>query len=114
MTRRDDIVAFIEEYYPDHAGEILLADGFDDAFVGIGRISNGGTPIAVYDADKCIERHRERRHRGRRRCSDDRTRRFYKIRAFAGDYTPMFVTPLSVMTMMTAEQLKAQKKGRKK
>jgi len=31
MTRRDDISAFIEEYYPDHADKILLADDFDDS-----------------------------------------------------------------------------------
>jgi hypothetical protein len=31
----------------------LLADGFDDAFVGIGR--QFGRPIAVYDRFECIE-----------------------------------------------------------
>ena len=31
----------------------LLADGFDDAFVGIGK--QFGRPIAVYDRFECIE-----------------------------------------------------------
>jgi hypothetical protein len=32
---------------------ILLADGLDEAFIGIGWQFN--TPLAVYDRDKCIE-----------------------------------------------------------
>lgn len=33
--------------------EIMLADGFADAFLGIGR--QFGKPIAVYSRSKCIE-----------------------------------------------------------
>jgi hypothetical protein len=33
--------------------EVLLADGFEDAFVGIGR--QFGRPIAIYDRGKCIQ-----------------------------------------------------------
>ena len=37
-----------------HDGEnVLLADGFEDAFIGIGR--QFGYPIAVYDRNKCVE-----------------------------------------------------------
>jgi hypothetical protein len=32
---------------------VLLADGFEDAFVGIGR--QFGRPIAIYDRAKCIQ-----------------------------------------------------------
>ena len=32
---------------------VLLADGFEDAFIGIGRQFN--TPIAVYNREKCIK-----------------------------------------------------------
>jgi hypothetical protein len=32
---------------------VLLADGFEEAFVGIGR--QFGRPLAVYDRAKCIE-----------------------------------------------------------
>jgi hypothetical protein len=32
---------------------VLLADGFEDAFVGIGR--QFGRPIAIYDRSKCIQ-----------------------------------------------------------
>ena len=33
--------------------KVLLADGFEDAFVGIGR--QFGKPISVYDRYKCIQ-----------------------------------------------------------
>mgnify|MGYP000002892989 FL=1 len=33
--------------------EILLADGFDNAFVGVGRVA-GKEDIAVYDLEKCV------------------------------------------------------------
>lgn len=33
--------------------EVLLADGFEDAFVGIGR--QFGNPVAIYDRSKCIK-----------------------------------------------------------
>ena len=32
---------------------VLLADGFEDAFVGIGR--QFGKPVVVYDKNKCIQ-----------------------------------------------------------
>ena len=47
MTLRERLVA-------QALGDILLADGFDSAFIGIG--SRCGQPdVAVYDAEKCIE-----------------------------------------------------------
>ena len=33
--------------------EILLADGFDDALIGLGQQFN--TTVAIYDRNKCIE-----------------------------------------------------------
>ena len=41
----------ILENYPDE--QILLLDGFDDAFIGIGNQFN--KLIAIYDRNKCIE-----------------------------------------------------------
>ena len=46
----------LKEKVEDMLGEdenVLLADGFDDAFVGIGR--QFGRPIAIYDRTKCID-----------------------------------------------------------
>lgn len=46
----------LKEKLDEHIGDdysILLADGLDEAFIGIGWQFN--TPFAVYDRDKCIE-----------------------------------------------------------
>jgi len=46
----------LKEKVEDMLGEdenVLLADGFEDAFVGIGR--QFGKPMAVYNKTKCIE-----------------------------------------------------------
>ena len=46
----------LKEKLDEHVGDdysILLADGLDEAFIGIGWQFN--TPLAVYDRDKCIE-----------------------------------------------------------
>lgn len=42
----------LDEYIGDDYS-ILLADGLDEAFIGIGWQFN--TPLAVYDRDKCME-----------------------------------------------------------
>ena len=55
---RKQIDEFIEEYFPQHASEegngILLADGFEKAFIGVGS-AYYNPPCAVYDYDKCID-----------------------------------------------------------
>jgi hypothetical protein len=46
----------LKEKLDEHVGDdysILLADGLDEAFIGIGWQFN--TPLAVYDRDKCME-----------------------------------------------------------
>lgn len=49
--KRKQIVNYIEEKYPDM--EILLADGFENAFLGIGQQFN--TFFAIYERNKCID-----------------------------------------------------------
>lgn len=44
----------LHERLADYDGEILLADGFDDAFIGIGERC-GQPAIAIYDRDRCID-----------------------------------------------------------
>ena len=50
MTVRDGIVEWLSQY-PD---EVMLADGFEDAFLGICEMF-GKSPVAAYDRDKCME-----------------------------------------------------------
>lgn len=47
------IEAFIEETLPDDQ-TVVLADGLEDAFIGIGRTFNS-IPVAIYNTDKVIE-----------------------------------------------------------
>lgn len=42
---------YIEETIGEDSG-VLLADGFEDAFIGVGWQAN--LPVAVYDRDECI------------------------------------------------------------
>lgn len=50
------IIMNIREKLEECLGEeetVLLADGFEDAFIGIGR--QFGKPMAVYNREKCID-----------------------------------------------------------
>ena len=51
---RNLIVNHIEENYPHDVDKILLADGFEEAFVGVVE-SFGLVPRACYDYNKCIQ-----------------------------------------------------------
>ena len=67
---------------------VLLADGFEDAFVGIGR-QFVGKPIAVYDRVKCIEILVERDG-----MSFEEAEEYFSFNvegAYVGEQTPMFV-----------------------
>lgn len=48
MSKIDQIKEYCEEYEID----ILLADGFDEAIVGVGECFNN--PVAIYDYHKCV------------------------------------------------------------
>jgi hypothetical protein len=50
--KREEIEQFIESYV--EASEILLADDFDDAFIGTAE-RFGMQAVAAYDEQKCIE-----------------------------------------------------------
>lgn len=52
MTR-DQINEYISERFPDSDG-ILLADGLDDAFIGVD-FSESEYPKAVYSIERCID-----------------------------------------------------------
>ena len=77
-----DILAEIDE-------NILLADGFDEAFIGYVERA-GSSTVACYDKDKCIEI-----------LAKDMTHEeaieyfhFNTIGAYMGEYTPCFITTL--------------------
>tara|TARA_B100000029_G_scaffold125082_1_gene118551 strand:- start:45 stop:332 length:288 start_codon:yes stop_codon:yes gene_type:complete len=91
MTR-EAISNYIEENYPDD--EILLADGFEDAFMGIVN-SNGSHPKALYNEDVCVDVLVERD-----KMEYDEAIEFFQFNvagAYVGEYTPAFTCPLYIM-----------------
>ena len=83
------INTYVEEHYPDD--EILLADGFEDAFMGIVE-SNGSHPKALYNEDKCVDILIERDA-----MTYDEAIEFFQFNvagAYVGEYTPAFTAPL--------------------
>jgi hypothetical protein len=53
VTKAKELVQGIAENYGEEFEELLFADGFEDAFIGVGQQFN--TKFAVYDRAKCIE-----------------------------------------------------------
>jgi hypothetical protein len=81
--KRQEILEYVENYNPEEA--VFLADGFDEAFLGIGQQFNRF--FAVYDRFKCIQI-----------LSKDMTLEeaeeyfdFNVVGAYVGENTPVFV-----------------------
>lgn len=73
---------------------VLLADGFDDAFVGLGMRFGWIEPVAVYDYEKCL-RILESRD-GMDREGAEEFFQFNVLGAWVGDQTPIFVSGISL------------------
>ena len=97
MITRANIERFVEEVSPEE--DLLLADGLDEAFIGIGqRIVNGvaggvSSNVAIYDTDRCIDIFMARD--GMTREEAEEYFRFNVAGAWVGDGTPMFIETLS-------------------
>ena len=65
---------------------VLLADGFEIAFIGIGR--QFGNPISVYDREKCIQILEEQ---GMSRDEAEEYFSFNTEGAWVGEQTPIFL-----------------------
>lgn len=88
---RKMIEQFIEEYYPDDADKILLADGFDEAFLGVGA-SYTNKNVAIYDRAKCIKALEKD-------MSYDEAEEYFQFNvecAYVGDYTPIFMNKVNI------------------
>ena len=101
------LVAFCNEY----DSEILLADGFEEAFLGVGSAFHD-EPVAVYDRNKCIDmlakdfkRHADSNITEQKTWNDNEETDFYEQAmeyfeynvqgSYVGDKTPIFLTPFS-------------------
>jgi len=88
------IVDFIEAGYSDYSNKILLADGFDDAFIGVGDNSEGN-PVAVYSIEKCLNILAEQ-FKDEEDAMGDAVDFFeFNVKgSYVGEFTPMFVNTL--------------------
>ena len=75
----------LEEINP----EALLADGFEDAYIGVCEVFNR-PPLAAYDRDKCIEILMERD--GMDRDDAEEYFNFNVSGSWVGDNTPVYIT----------------------
>ena len=87
----DRVTDFVQEYYPHDMNDILLVDGFEDAFVGVVE-SFGSKPKACYNIDTCIDILMSKP------MSDEMSYEeaveyleFNVTQAYVGEYTPAFI-----------------------
>jgi hypothetical protein len=85
------ILDFIDIYADDeHKENILLADGFDEAFVGLAhRDGQHGKQVAVYGIFSCIHTLRLKN-----KWSWEEAEEYFQHNtrwAYVGEYTPMFI-----------------------
>ena len=91
--KRADIENYLEESYPDYMDKILLADGFENAFLGVVE-SFGNEPKACYSLEDCEEI----------LCSRDNMTPdeaveyldFNVTQAYVGKHTPAFISVMPV------------------
>lgn len=84
--KSEEIKQIILSEYLDYADDILLADGFDEAFIGIVK-GAGHEPKACYDQDKCIKILMEEGL-----SEEDAVDHFdYIIGSYVGSFSPMFL-----------------------
>lgn len=100
----DEIVDYILEFAGDEEDlDILLADGFEDAFSGLVQQFNKAY-LACYDYDKCIIvlMHRD----GMSHDEADEFMQFNVTGAWMGDRTPVFLYPMPVVEDTKVEDIK--------
>ena len=96
ITTRERISDFVEATYSDYSNKILLADGFDDAFIGVGDNAQGN-PVAVYSIEKCLDILAEQFKDEEDAMSDAIDYFEFNVRgSYVGEFTPMFVNTLSL------------------
>ena len=95
ITTRERISDFVEATYSDYSDKILLADGFDDAFIGIGENAQGN-PVAVYSIEKCLDILAEQFKDEEDAMGDAIDYFEFNVRgSYVGEFTPMFINTLS-------------------
>lgn len=96
---RAQLESWLDDACEGIEGGILLADGYDDAFIGIGErfheLTDGGVervPVAMYDIDKCIDCLMQD---GMTRDEAEEYFDFNTLSAYVGIQTPIYVRVMS-------------------
>jgi len=90
LTAREKVVSFIKDFYPDEVDKILLADGLDEAFLGI--VHHNDRPVAVYGITKCLM---ELMRQNKWSMEEAEEYFSFNVRgAYVGDRTPLFMEEL--------------------
>jgi len=91
------ITDYLEEHYPHDLDKILLADGFEEAFVGVVE-SFGTVPRACYDVAKCLDILMEGDvMNGEPQMTYDEAVEYLNFnvtQAYVGEYTPAFINTM--------------------
>ena len=85
-----------DDQYPcwiDEEG-VYLADGFEDAFLGIAQRFGWSAPVAVYDHEKCLQILETRD--GMDRQGAEEFFQYNVIGAWIGEQTPIFITGMTL------------------
>jgi len=90
VTLKEGIQNYIEDNYYHYRNDILLADGFEEAFIGVSR-SQGSAPRATYDEAKCIDILMKRDGMTLKQAVEYFD--FNCLEAYVGDFTPSFIFP---------------------
>ncbi len=88
MRTREQVEAWLEDRFPD-GGQVMLADGLEDAFLGIVE-RYGEPPVAAYDKAKVLDIFRRRDG-----MTPEDAQEFFDfnvIGAGVGPLTPVFLT----------------------
>ena len=87
------ITDYLEEYYPDDLDKILLADGFEEAFMGVVE-SFGTAPKACYNYDACINILMAESGQDEAGMTHDEAEEYLEFnvtQAYVGENTPAFI-----------------------
>jgi hypothetical protein len=87
------VTNYLEENYPDYMDKILLADGFEEAFMGVVE-SFGNEPKACYNYDACIDILMQDMAEGDSPPTYDEAVEYMDFNvtgAYVGEHTPAFI-----------------------
>jgi hypothetical protein len=96
---RNKITDYLEERYPHDLDKILLADGFEEAFMGVVE-SFGTVPKACYDYNKCLDiLMTDGDFPSQTGMTHDEAVEYIEFnvtQAYVGEHTPAFIYPMEL------------------